>query len=891
EFEAAGTLGYMAPEILKGIANNQRSDLYSLGVILHEILTGEKPSGTSVSISGVPEDVNNLLGRLVSSEIALRPTIPELYQTLKKYAGSFDVELSPYQVRLPSTGYVEVEGTIAILCKNAGETIIMCGDTGLGKTRLLQELKFRCLMDGNEVVHHQATQKSHLLDDLRRHFKTQDSPVAQPEDKYYFFEDITQAIIKRGKQRRLVIAVDDIDTLSDYELALFRYIGYGIKDSSALLIGTSKPNDSIAHLGFRTVQLAPFTETNTKTLLERTYGAIIAVDGGSANQFATWLHRQTGGNPLFIDEVLKVLYDKAILCYRNNQWQVAPDKFEEVQIPHKVIELVTSRVDTLTSGERRILNMLALADHPLQLAVAGRMTDGDFVAQLESLKNIGLIQEFVVTGQRMITVTNKIVTAYVVGKMQGEESQSLRRMLIKAIEDTVLDEEAYAPLLGKLQEAIKNAKDACRYYQIAAKRAEEIYDYQNAVGYYERVRSYNEHIGVTEYATTLIRLGDINQILGDSAGAKKYYSEALEFDDADMATKAYTGLGKIALAMGKHDDAISCFQRALSDRESHTSEFVTTANQLGYVYVQAQRYDEAETIFLESIELARSAQDHEAEADTLYYLASLEWYTGNFEHGIKKAAQLLHFCENHKLLKLRAFGASLLGSLHQQQKNLKMARHYFNIAIEAFQKINRVVGLAGALNNQASLFTQEGKLKEAYDLYTEALQIAKKTDNKSIFLVSMANVAALNSTFGRINEAIDQYDRILGADSSYVWAIYGRSIILLETGRCNKAREILQTAKEQDILIDIGQAAVSAASGEHHESGNFLRRAIENIEQTSPYISVQIEAIMRAGCLYFELKDYQSSSKAIAGLLRLVVEGGREYCLGKALWKMLNYVL
>lgn len=41
--ELGGTLGYMAPEVMKGEKASSASDIYSLGVILHEIVTGRMP--------------------------------------------------------------------------------------------------------------------------------------------------------------------------------------------------------------------------------------------------------------------------------------------------------------------------------------------------------------------------------------------------------------------------------------------------------------------------------------------------------------------------------------------------------------------------------------------------------------------------------------------------------------------------------------------------------------------------------------------------------------------------------------------------------------------------------------------------------------------------------
>jgi eukaryotic-like serine/threonine-protein kinase len=51
--EIAGTLDYMSPEARSGGEVDVRSDIYALGVVLYEMLTGERPAGTDV-----PSDLN-----------------------------------------------------------------------------------------------------------------------------------------------------------------------------------------------------------------------------------------------------------------------------------------------------------------------------------------------------------------------------------------------------------------------------------------------------------------------------------------------------------------------------------------------------------------------------------------------------------------------------------------------------------------------------------------------------------------------------------------------------------------------------------------------------------------------------------------------------------------
>src|SRR6185312_13226350 len=58
--EIAGTLDYMAPEQRSGSDVGPKTDIYACGVVLYELLTGEKPAGTDL-----PSDLNKSVPKIL----------------------------------------------------------------------------------------------------------------------------------------------------------------------------------------------------------------------------------------------------------------------------------------------------------------------------------------------------------------------------------------------------------------------------------------------------------------------------------------------------------------------------------------------------------------------------------------------------------------------------------------------------------------------------------------------------------------------------------------------------------------------------------------------------------------------------------------------------------
>ncbi|HTM21002.1 MAG TPA: serine/threonine-protein kinase, partial [Kofleriaceae bacterium] len=389
---SAGTLAYMAPEMLVHRAVDRRADLYALGVALYQLATGEPPSGTRRGAELVdwhlqgtrpplralrpdaPESVDRLYAQLAARLPADRlPTASEAAAALA--AAAVELGRAPASVPrelalapLPMPQLAALERAFERRRRGAGgpALIEVIGDPGSGRSTLLTELGWRAALAGAEVVRAAPAPGRPLgalgvaLDQIGA---LAGAPPPRGEtggaNQRVLFARVGRWLAEAAGRWPIVVLLDDLDFADAATQALARQLAFALPDRApVLLVGaraTAADDVGESYTGAHErvgdlprVQLSPLGLADVSTLLESAAGRADRV-------LAARVLRHTGGN------LLHVIHTLAALDRRGFPGAASLDG---LGLPARLEESLEESLAGAPAGERAVCEALAVLGRP-----------------------------------------------------------------------------------------------------------------------------------------------------------------------------------------------------------------------------------------------------------------------------------------------------------------------------------------------------------------------------------------------------------------------------------------------------------------------------------------------------------------------------------------------
>jgi eukaryotic-like serine/threonine-protein kinase len=414
----AGTLAYMSPETLRGIPASEVSDLYAVGVMLYELFAGQHPLETDnpgmlvQNIFEMTPDMSRMDCRPEISYIAERLLAKPAYERYNdaeaviaalSEAINRPIPVETVAIResfLQAAQFVgrddefaHLTGVLADAEHGSGASWLIGGESGIGKSRLVDELRSIALVRGVTVLRGRAiseTGKAYqmwrgvvrwlclnatltpveagilqpIVPNIARLTGVQPGTVAElePDAMRSRLQSLIVELFQRvhdGRPHMLVL--EDLHWGGGEELRLLNRLNQIVSGLPLLVVATFRDDDTPALPeqlpAMQTMTLQRLGDASIAALSQSMLGA-----SGTRPEVLDLLRRETQGNVFFLVEVVRVLAEEAGRL----------DYIGTMTLPQQVFaggmrQVVQRRLNLVTREDYRLLRVAAVVGREIDL--------------------------------------------------------------------------------------------------------------------------------------------------------------------------------------------------------------------------------------------------------------------------------------------------------------------------------------------------------------------------------------------------------------------------------------------------------------------------------------------------------------------------------------------
>ena len=599
-----GTFHYMPPEQAMGGEITAKADLYSLGAMLYEMVTGRPPFVGDDAYGIIGQQINTppvspswhrpeitpaleaLILQLLEKDPQRRPAAAaHVRQALESIeAGTISQAPSPEVTTVAGSPlyrrvFVGREAELRQLqsgfdsaMSGQGSLVMVVGEPGIGKTALCEQLStYVSLRGGKALVGHcyeegslslpylafvealrsyvlahdakdlrkelgtGAADVARIVSEIREKLKVKLRPPGDPEgERYRLMQAVTGFLSNAATVQPLLVVLEDLHSADKGTLEMLTHVSRNLTGARLLLVGTYRDIEvdrahplsaALAELRrvstFGRVVLRGLNADEVRRMLENIAGQ--DVPWGLAEA----VHRQTEGNPLFVQEVVRYLVEEGLITREQGRWRATRDTPLEMSIPEGLRDVIGKRLTRLSAVCNRLLSVASVIGREFRLKVLQQVAgiaEDELITALDEARRAAVVEE---RSAVAAAVTYRFAHAFFRQTLYEEIIAPRRIRLHQQVAKAL--EELYASRLEEhateLAEHFSHSSDpsdlakSVSYGEMAAHRALSVYAYGEAVRLLEQALKVQEVMYPEDKAKRcdlLLALGDAFILAGET---------------------------------------------------------------------------------------------------------------------------------------------------------------------------------------------------------------------------------------------------------------------------------------------------------------------------------------------------------------------------------------
>jgi predicted ATPase len=813
-----GTVAYMAPEQVLGGEVDHRSDLYSLGCVMYELVASRPPFTGDDPIT------------IISHHLQVPPVAPHWYNPkispelegiilklmakdpAERYTSAGDALAALEQLTTampfvpaeatPSTpafllGTVlrtrfvgrdaelrELRSTLELAASGHGQVVLVEGEPGIGKTRLLQEAQVYARLRGFTVMlgrcYEQETgvpylpwiellqgrfkgiERAELLDDLgevgsefvklipevRRALpEVQPSPPLEPvQERLRLFASVAEYMAKLSRRTPLVLVLEDLHWADAASLNLLQHLARVLHGERVVILGSYRDVEvDRKHPLSNTLREMNrdrlFTDISLRRLQRDAVGSMVRAVFEMAqvsDEFLDPLYWETEGNPFFVEEVLKSLVEEGAIYREDGQWRWK--EISEISVPKSVKEVIGRRLEHVSESCQRVLSMAAIIGRRFRFEVLqaiGELPEEALLDALEEAMRTQLVREESAAGEVEYDFAHALLREVLYERLSLRRRMTLHQKVGETFErlyagrlDSVVEELAHhftrAPHGVGLQKAVQYSLDAGR-------KAMSLFAHEEAVRYYQNALELLGEIGdERRIAETDLALAEALQYLGDTAGLTRAYESAIKYyrqrGSSAQVAQVEALMGR---ALGRHREfaeAIPYLQHALEHLSvnEYPEELIRIHLDLGRALLFLGQHKEATDHLQQGLDLAVEHRAALMQADGHVSLGLIAQRNVDFDRAMAQYTQALAILRESvdpQAHYIRSRALTNMAAVHVERGQWDDVIAVLRQSVDEARRSRNFGLLVVALWRLAAQYFFEGQWKMARELAEENLQL------------------------------------------------------------------------------------------------------------------------------------------------------------------------
>ena len=495
------------------------------------------------------------------------------------------------------------------------------------------------------------------------------------------------------------------------------------------------------------IRLGALDEPGVEALI----GSVL--DAPAPTELASFVAARSGGNPLFIRELVRSLQDRGTLRAEHGSWHLLPG-WDENELPPTIEEVLAARIDLLPRTASSVLATASVIGRRVGIDLLSAVLDDPqgLEASLDALVTAGFLDRAHGGRFEHLVFHHALVQDVAYARLLRRRRRDLHRRVAEVAErafgagDNVIDLLARHLYLGEAGEK------AVEYLRRAGERSKRLYANEEAILQFARACEL-----APDDAEIRLELAELRELVGDYAEALELYRQVR---DATGDVRGWRGEASTLRKRGEYVAALAVVAEALSSDALKLADPTPLWLEQGQTLAVAGRFDEAIDVLRAGLEPARERGGAIA-GHMLLGLARAETIEEQLESALSHALEAESIFEQAGDVRALATTMRLLGDLHRNRRDLDAAARDLRRGLELAERTGSVEEIGGCLINLSLVEIERERLEDSIACSRRAIEEFQRIGHPAGLALGYGNLAYALSLSGEFDEAYPHSQRAL----------------------------------------------------------------------------------------------------------------------------------